>query len=166
VLEDPRKPFQRQAYDSGMYLFKRFSAVATRAHEAYEGIKNAEKSLLVIREAMNFAPDSLKEQLQKEGKKLSDSLQQFKALFMLPADFRGYEDVTVRLNNLLYEAYGYVMNAEAYPGRNALDAIRIAADETDRICGRLNVFFEGSWNQFRKRVEQNRAPLFHENKKF
>ncbi len=166
VLEDPRKPFQRQAYDSGMYLFKRFAAVATRAHEAYEGIKNAEKSLLVIREAMNFAPDSLKEQLQKEGKKLSDSLQQFKALFMLPADFRGYEDVTVRLNNLLYEAYGYVMNAEAYPGRNALDAIRIADDETNRICGRLNVFFEGSWNQFRKRVEQNRAPLFHENKKF
>jgi hypothetical protein len=166
VMEDPRKPFQYQAYDSSMALYQRFSNVLTRAFEAYEAIKSAEISLKVSREAMELANDSLKNQLQKESKKLQDSLQQFKALFMLPADFRGYEDVTVRLNNLLYEAYGYIMNTEVYPGRNALDAVRIAEAETDRICGRLNAFFEGPWAKFKMNVEQNRAPLFKEIQKF
>ena len=96
----------------------------------------------------------------------SRNLQQFKALFMLPPDFRGYEDVTIRLNNLLYEAYGYVMNADGYPGRNALDAIRAAKEETDKICQRLNRYFSGPWETFRKTVEQNRAPLFKENPKY
>ncbi|MBU6324356.1 MAG: hypothetical protein KJS92_02615 [Bacteroidetes bacterium] len=166
VLEDPRKPFRRNAYDSGITLYRRFAVITNRAYQAFEAIKSAEKSLSITREAMNFAPDSLKEQIQKEARKLQDSLQQFKALFMLPSDFRGYEDVTVRLNNLLYEAYGYIMNAEVYPGRNAIDAVRIAGAETDRICGRLNAFFEGPWVQFKKSVEQNRAPLFKDNQKF
>jgi len=166
VLEDPRKPFRRNAYDSGITLYRRFTVITNRAYQAFEAIKSAEKSLGITREVMNFATDSLKEQIQKEARKLQDSLQQFKALFMLPSDFRGYEDVTVRLNNLLYEAYGYIMNAEVYPGRNAIDAVRIAGAETDRICGRLNAFFEGPWAQFKKSVEQNRAPLFKDNQKF
>jgi hypothetical protein len=81
---------------------------------------------------------------------------------MLPADFRGYEDVTVRLINLLYDAYGYTLNAASLPGRNAVDAVRIASEETDKICLRLNAFFQGPWKQFSQKVEQNRAPLFKE----
>ncbi|MFM2300104.1 MAG: hypothetical protein RIR98_1712, partial [Bacteroidota bacterium] len=96
---------------------------------------------------------------RKFEKPLLDSIAALKLLYMLPADFRPYEEATIRLMDHLQTAYGLVESNEM-PGDNCWIAVKTAQRETDAVVKRINAFMAKDYAAFVKAVStQTIAPL-------
>jgi photosystem II stability/assembly factor-like uncharacterized protein len=166
VKADPRKAWDTSAHKTLVEAAEKFKPTANRAYEAFEALKKAEKTLAAVKESFWLAPDSVRKELDKKTKVMQDSLSNLKLLFMLPRDFRAYEDATLRLNHYLWEAFSLTMQSENAPGENAMNAIRTAERETEKVCSRINRFFETEWAAYQRETEARRSNLFPPARKF
>lgn len=121
-----------------------------RARLAFEGLKDAEKSIAQVL-GMKYINDSAIAQLKKLEKPLLDSIAALKLLYMLPEDYRPYEEATVRLMDHLQTANGLIEGNEM-PGENSLVALKTAQRETNRVVGRINAFMAKDYAAFVKLV--------------
>jgi hypothetical protein len=129
-----------------------------RARLAFEGLKDAEKSVGLWLNH-KYISDSANAQLRKFEKPLLDSIAALKLLYMLPADYRPYEEATVRLMDHLQVAYGLIESNEM-PGENCVVALRTAQRETDLVVKRINAFMAKDYAAFVKAVSvQTIQPL-------
>jgi hypothetical protein len=117
---------------------------------AFEGLKDAEKSIAQVL-GMKYINDSFVSQLKKLEKPLLDSIAALKLLYMLPEDYRPYEEATVRLMDHLQAANGLIEGNEM-PGENSLVALKTAQRETNRVVGRINAFMAKDYAAFVKLV--------------
>jgi hypothetical protein len=129
-----------------------------RARLAFEGLKEAEKSIGEVF-GRKYVNDSFIAQLKKLEKPLLDSIAALKLLYMLPEDYRPYEEATVRLMDHLQTANGLIEGNEM-PGENCLAALKTAQRETNRVVGRINAFMSKDYAAFLKLVlAEQIAPL-------
>jgi hypothetical protein len=129
-----------------------------RARLAFEGLKEAEKSIGQVL-GRKYVNDSFVSQLKKLEKPLLDSIATLKLLYMLPEDYRPYEEATVRLMDHLQTANGLIEGNEM-PGENCLAALKTAQRETNRVVGRINAFVSKDYAAFLKLVlAEQIAPL-------
>jgi hypothetical protein len=129
-----------------------------RARLAFEGLKEAEKSIGEVL-GRKYVNDSFVSQLKKLEKPLLDSIAALKLLYMLPEDYRPYEEATVRLMDHLQTANGLIEGNEM-PGENCLAALKTAQRETNRVVGRINAFMSKDYAAFLKLVlAEQIAPL-------
>jgi hypothetical protein len=129
-----------------------------RARLAFEGLKEAEKSIGEVF-GRKYVNDSFIAQLKKLEKPLLDSIAALKLLYMLPEDYRPYEEATVRLMDHLQTANGLIEGNEM-PGENCLAALKTAQRETNRVVGRINAFMSKDYAAFLKWVlAEQIAPL-------
>jgi len=130
-----------------------------RARLAFEGLKEAEKAI-GIWVNQKYLSDSAAAKLRNLEKPLLDSLAALKLLYMLPADFRPYEEATIRLMDHLQTAYGLIESNEM-PGENCAVALRTAQKETDLVVKRINAFMAKDYALFVKAVTaESIAPIF------
>jgi hypothetical protein len=129
-----------------------------RARLAFEGLKEAEKSIGEVL-GRKYVNDSFVSRLKKLEKPLLDSIAALKLLYMLPEDYRPYEEATVRLMDHLQTANGLIEGNEM-PGENCLAALKTAQRETNRVVGRINAFMSKDYAAFLKLVlAEQIAPL-------
>jgi hypothetical protein len=129
-----------------------------RARLAFEGLKESEKSIGEVL-GRKYVNDSFVSRLKKLEKPLLDSIAALKLLYMLPEDYRPYEEATVRLMDHLQTANGLIEGNEM-PGENCLAALKTAQRETNRVVGRINAFMSKDYAAFLKLVlAEQIAPL-------
>jgi len=129
-----------------------------RARLAFEGLKEVEKTVGVWVN-QKYLSDSAEAKLKKFERPLLDSVAALKLLYMLPADFRPYEEATIRLMDHLQTAYGLIESNEM-PGENCVVALKTAQRETDLVVKRINAFMLKDYSAFVKAVtSQAIAPL-------
>lgn len=153
----------QEKYDAGAEqvrkaMMERLKTSSEKAYKAYEGLKEAEKTLDIVLKT-RYEDDSTIVRLKKLVEPVKDSIAVLKDLFMLRADFRGYEDVSVRLNEQLGAAASGISSARI-PGVNAETALQTAERETARITARVNTFFAKQWIAFRLTAEEAKPVLF------
>jgi hypothetical protein len=81
--------------------------------------------------------DSIQANFRKLIRATKDSVAQLKLLFMLPEGYRFYEDVTLRLNEVLYNAWGMVAGAEVL-NENGKVAMLNAVRESNKVRNRID----------------------------
>ena len=129
-----------------------------RARLAFEGLKEAEKSIGEVL-GRKYVNDSFASRLKKLEKPLLDSIAALKLLYMLPEDYRPYEEATVRLMDHLQTANGLI-EGNVMPGENSLVALKTAQRETNRVVARINAFMSKDYAAFLKLVlAEQIAPL-------
>ena len=128
-----------------------------RARLAFEGLKEAQKNIAMIL-ARKYTDDSAIVRFKKFEKPLNDSITALKLLYMLPEDYRPYEEATVRLMDHLQTAYGLIESAEM-PGGNCEVALKTAQLETNAVVERINRFMLGEYRIFLDTVNKATMPL-------
>jgi hypothetical protein len=129
-----------------------------RARLAFEGLKDAEKTIAQVM-GTKYVNDSFVARLKKLEKPLLDSIAALKLLYMLPEDYRPYEEATVRLMDHLQTANGLI-EGNVMPGENSLVALKTAQRETNRVVARINAFMSKDYAAFLKLVlAEQIAPL-------
>jgi len=159
VLADPRLPFDREAYNARLALFERHGQTIGKAFHIFEGLKEMKSSVKRVNSNLALLPDSLQKELKKAGKPLLDSIEAMMNTFMNPEDFKGYDNVSIRLNNLLYQATQYVRSSWGQPGENAEIAVTHAEKAVSRMAVRYKNFMEKDWKPYSKKVESIAIPL-------
>ena len=86
--------------------------------------------------------------VKKECKALMGQLDTLQLLFALPPSFTQYEEITPRLNGVLYQAYALLRNHTSTTNvedSNALKALGNASLFTDIVIDQINDFFQNTW---------------------
>lgn len=158
VREAPGNSFQANGEKIRREMNDRLKVSVSRAYKAFEALKDAEDIIKAVSDA-KYEDDSAASRIGKLAKPLTDSINTLKLLFMQAKDQHYYEEITVRLNDKLYAASGYIQS-NAIPAENAMAALLNAEQLTNQIVQRVNAFFEKEWNAFRAETEKEKMKLF------
>lgn len=119
-----------------------------RARLAFEGLKEIEIGIGNLM-GSRFANDSAVSGFRKYERPLLDSIAVLKLLYMLPANFRPYEEATTRLMDHLQTAYSLIESNEV-PGENCELALKTAQKETNIVVERVNLLIRNQYAEFVK----------------
>lgn len=161
LFAEPSHPFNTAGFERKNTLNNQLKKSADRAYKAFEALKDAEKTIATVTQAQ-YDNDSAAKRIAKLSEPLKDSIANLKLLFMQAAGVQYYEEITVRLNDKLYAAFGYLQSNEN-PSTNAEIAVKNAELLTNDVVERVNAFFKGPWAQFRGVVESEKVKPFKEN---
>lgn len=154
----PLDDYNERAQQIRLKLYQRLKEITNRAFDAFEGLKDAEEMLKSVTGA-EYENDSASKRLTKLSGPLKDTIEALKLMFMQAKNVHYYEDITVRVNDLLYAAFGYIQNNEI-PEKNAENAVNNAGKFTSSVISRVNRFFENDWISFVKEVEKEKRKTF------
>lgn len=150
VLPSPLTHYDPAARQRLEANYQRFAQSADRGYKLFEGLKEAEKlSQTWLNQA--YDQDSVQAYLKKSFKPIADSLATLKGLFMLPADYRPYEEATLRVMDR-YESAISLLNGDGM--ENAEFALANLERHLDSVAKRSNAFFEGDWKKWINEVQQ------------
>ncbi|MFK7755786.1 MAG: hypothetical protein AB8B53_02515 [Flavobacteriales bacterium] len=154
VLSDPRMDFNiPENYAIGM---RRVTKLIEEASATFEKLQRARKSLLLSQQLLEAYPeDTSLVQLLDSSKTLVKRIDKLEEWYMSPRDEVGYEHVTVRLNSMLYDAYGLVRNPELMyeEGSNSFYALQNARERYEEAKVEIDDFLIQEYTPFRKEFE-------------
>ncbi len=153
VFNSGQNDWDSIAYTSKLEAYNQFSPAVSRAFQVFENLKTAEENLKKL-DALHFKSESNKKETLKAAKSITDSIADFKLKFMLPKDYRYYEDATVRLNDILYAAQE-LWSGNERPNENVTIAINNAKRATAELCGPIEQFLNGPYSLFMQGLSNN-----------
>lgn len=158
VVAPGNLPFNALGYARKKQLMDTLKMSIQRARLAFEDLKNAEKEIDQVF-AAKYQDDSAIAHLRKFQQSLKDSISNLKLCYMLPSDYRPYEEATIRLMDRLQTAY-LLIEGNDMPAENCEFALKTAQRETLSVLQKVNYFFENQFQLFLDAVgEENIAPL-------
>jgi len=160
VHPDPRLPYSLENGKAKQAAFDEFYQTVRLATDAWKRLDEAEKTLDRVDKALENAPDSLKTDIQKQGKALRDSIRQMRDIFMDPPNQKGIQRNPNTLMRVLFTAYRYIDNSDGAPNASAQVTTDKARREVGRILDRMNAFFEKDFADYRQKVEAVPFSLF------
>lgn len=160
VHGDPRVPLPAEQLKNKKAALKDFYKMVTKAAEAFEQLKSAKKTIGLVDEQMVNAPDSLKKEIKKYGKKMQDSIDKIMEIFLPPQNRKGIVRSDNTLNFHLYQANSFINSADGQPSQMAQIATEKARLETQKALDAVNSFFENEWKNYQQAAEAARQPLF------
>jgi hypothetical protein len=122
------------------------------AETAFSRLKEAKKTVTKINGSLNGVEDSLKKDIKKSGKSISDTIAVMQELFLTPKEFKGI-DGEVRLSDYLWRSGSF--QSDIYSsGKNAEYALVHAEKEVEELLDQVNTFFEGPWTDYKTMVDK------------
>lgn len=160
VLPDPRLPFELADMIAQENARLEFNRLVEKASNAFEQLKESKKTLKLVNDLLSNAPDSLKKDLVKQRKSLDSKIDSLMLLFVSPENEKGITRNPDHLNAKLFRAQSYINNSNGPPSQSAQIAISQAEKSARENFDQVNAFFEGTWKEFRQKIEGMKMELF------
>ncbi len=160
MQKDPRSSMTDVMWNARDKAIADFEAVVKAASDAFDQLKQAQKTVSLIDKVMVNEPDSVQESIKKQNKTITQKIDSLTDIFMLPEDVKGIRDTDSKLQSMINEAYGYLQQSIEAPGENAMDATERAKSKLQDALGKVNAFIENDWNNYVSAMEQIDFDLF------
>jgi len=163
VKNDPRVKVSPRDMVDIQNTYKEYYKDVVAAKEAFDQIKEAKKSLGLIKKLSAMAVDSTQKELKEKAKEIGKSLDELEQLYMDKPDQKGIQRNAYNLNSYLWGARRYVGSSWKKPGANAMLAVKHAKEKSTGIIEQVNTFFDSDWTEFKNYVnELNLSPFKQE----
>jgi chromosome segregation ATPase len=139
-------------------LLKRAQQLSTSMEEAMQQLRDAHKSIGLVRSALTYAEDSLKKDMEAAMDSLDKKIKVFEERLFGKEDQKGINDDSHTLQSKLYTAFGHIN--EYANGTNAANALNNAERDVNGWVKEVSDFISGPYTEFRKRVEQQSFNYF------
>jgi photosystem II stability/assembly factor-like uncharacterized protein len=139
-------------------LLKRAQQLSTSMEEAMQQLRDAHKSIGLVRSALTFAEDSLKKDMEAAMDSLDKKMKAFEEDLFGKEDQKGINDDSHTLQSKMYTAFGHIN--EYANGTNAANALNNAERDVNAWVKEVSDFTSGPYAEFRKRVEQQSFNYF------
>jgi photosystem II stability/assembly factor-like uncharacterized protein len=160
VKSDPRLNVKMDDLKAKDAAFRDLEKIVKKASEGFDQIKEARATVRRVDAALANAPDSTKQKLAKLGKTIQDSLNLLEKLYMEPEDVKGIQRNDNNLTSALGRAQQYINAGDGTPNQGAQRMIAAARQQSTAVLNRLNKFFNTSFAEYRKKVEEVQYSLF------
>ncbi len=160
VKLDPRLNISAQQVAQKEVMVKEFYSTIEIAKAAFDRLKEADKTIKLVNQQMESAPDTVKTDIKKLGSTLQDTIKNIQHLFLSPEDAKGIQRSDDRIISYLYRAQRYLFNAQGEQSQMADLAKVQAREKLDKALVLINSFFEKEWLEYQEKVEAAQPPLF------
>jgi photosystem II stability/assembly factor-like uncharacterized protein len=160
VKNDPRVPTTMADMQAKNAAQKELQTVMGKATEAFNRLKEANKTIALADNALINAPDSTKKVIEKLGKAMKDSILTLQKMFIAPQDLKGINRTANTLSEAMFKANYLVQTGYGKPtsnGQYAIDAAKLRARE---VMDKVNAFFAKDWVDYQKKVETAQSSIF------
>ena len=154
VTPDPNVDFDMDAAKQRRAFYNGFMADVERASEGMKRVREAREAVKLVQNRLSLVEDSTLSDLKAKTDSITQSLNELEGLYMLPADFEGYDHVTVLLEDRIWQAYSFFGPNDRMPAGNAQNAVNAARSEIDKVLAEIDTFFDLEWKKWREDVEQ------------
>ena len=160
LQSDPRLTFDVEKAIAARIARQSFDSLVTTCRETMDQVMEGQKTIKRIDKAIvHLQPDSLRKEIIENGKVLADSLANLLNLFRAP-EVKGIQRTSDKLISILYTASSYLNASEGAPTQMAQYALQDAERQAKMVINKVQLFFEGPWKDYRKKVESLTIPLF------
>lgn len=149
VMSDPRQNMSTADVAAIQEVYDAYYSDVKRAETAFEQIKEAKKSVAIVKKLMVVAEDSVQTKIKEQNKEISKKLATLEELYMDKPDQKGIQRNPNTLNNYLFGASRYVGSSWTKPGKNATLAVDHAKQKTEIVLKEIETFFENDWPEYK-----------------
>ena len=160
VFDDPRMGFRLEKMKAQIAAYDELAKIVTAATDGFDRLQDARKNIKVVKEALAFVPDSLKEEVNKLGKSLQDSIAKLERRYMMPEGLKGIQRDPNTINATLWQARNYINASDGAPNQSARIMMQQARKQVADVLKDINAFMAGPFDEYRQKVEALQASLF------
>lgn len=157
---DPRREVSLADLKAKNEALEQMRKLMERSGAAMQSLRDAEKSIKLIDDALINAPDSVRKDISKMGVAMRDSIVALKKLFMSSPDAKGINRQVNALTDAMFKA-SYMLNSSfGKPESNALTAYNRAEVLAKDVIEKVNKFYDTDWKKYQQKVEAVQFSLF------
>ena len=142
VDSDPRSPFDEEKHARGVALRKESEGQVVRLAKLMQQLAQAKVSMESMDAVWMHLEDSTTTGLDSLSAQALEGIEEIQAMLWTPEDFVGYDHVTIRVMDQLYDAMPDVAEGETPNARRKLD---IATSAVDRVEVAVQAWTDGPW---------------------
>ncbi len=160
VHGDPRLNIPMEERKTKVAAYKEFYKSVQVATDAFNRIREAQKTIKTVNDAMVNADDAAKKDIAKMGKTLQDSLVQMEEMFLAPENQKGIVRSADNLSSTLFGVYRYLSAGNGAPSQAAQRMMDKFKMELTAILEKVNGFFAKDFAAYQQKVEAAQYSLF------
>lgn len=157
---DPRLQVSMEDRKAKIAAYKEMYKMVEPATEAFNRIREAQKTIKTVNEAMANVDDKTKREMAKMGKTLQDSLTALENLFMDPDDQKGIVRSSENLNSSIFGVSRYLSAGDGAPNQAAQRMMEKAKMDLTDVLNKVNNFFSKDFAEYQQKVEAAKFSLF------
>ncbi len=127
--------------------------------EAADKLRDAEKTIKLVDDALKEREDDQANQVKKAGKAVNDSIKTIMDKIN-QKEVQGLVENPDLLISKLSNAYDYLTSSWKVPGENTKLAIKLAENNLQKVVDDVNNFFETEWKGYREKVKNANIRFF------
>ena len=160
VNTDPRIDISTADRKAKMAAYKDFYKMMQPATNAFNRIREAQKTIKTVNDALANADENTKKDLSKMGKTLQDTLVKMEELFVSPENQKGIQRTADNLQFTLFRASSYLGASTGAPSQAAQRSMEQARQQLTDILNKVNNFFATDFAAYQAKVEAAQYSLF------
>jgi photosystem II stability/assembly factor-like uncharacterized protein len=161
VKSDPRVDFSVDNLKAKSDYLDKILAKVETATEAADRIREAEKTIALIKDKVRDISSSQTDSLIKKSNVVKDSLKALMELINQP-EVQGIRDNPNTLSARLSSVYEYVNSSFDAPGKTADNSLLLANEKLESTIIRINTFFATTWKDYETAVKEAGVSFFEE----
>jgi hypothetical protein len=154
----PGLEWQEENYQTYVALRKEIQALADTSEKAYARIREAEKSIGLIKNALTYADDSTKKKINERIDSLQKKIDPINEYFFGKEDLKGIQDDSHTLVNQLYAAQYSIDSFEN--GANAAAAVNNCRMPVEKGIAMIDSCMKNEYTALQTIVEETRFNYF------
>ena len=160
VKMDPRVDIDTESLKVKQDLMDEYGAIITEAKNSYDKIKKSKATLKLIKNVLEVQQDTTSKNLLKEIKTLNERIDSLDELFFNPEGLKGIQRNPNNLTSVIGAVRRYLGSSWGVPGENAMNTIRRAKSETEKVIDAVELFFADEWDPFQNKIKLMELDLF------
>lgn len=160
VKADPFKPPREADLLKTMKLAEELQELVKFSAESFTRIRKAKETIALVEKLIANQKDTVKKEMGKLHKTLTQQLDSLEDLFMQKEDVKGIQRNPKELNAILGNAGYYIDASWDNPGENAMIAMENARMKTKEVTGKVESWFGTKWAEYRKKIESMSLNIF------
>lgn len=162
VKMDPRIEWKISDLVAKREIMEDYAVIVDQARESWDQIKKAKKTIKLIKGVVEIQQDTAKSEMLQQIKGLTKNLDSLENLYFNPQGLKGIQRNPNNLSSVLGGVRRYVNSSWGVPGDNAMNTIRRARVETDKVTSAVSAFFNEDWTSFQEKLSELQIDLFSE----
>ncbi len=164
VHDDPRmgdRTQQRIAHQEG---YKEFYKLVKSAADGWDRLQEGKRVVRLVNDALVNAPDSVKRDLAKVGKGITDKITELEKRYMVPEGLKGIQRDPNNLTGTMQQVTNYIDASEGAPNASAKVLMEKSRTELTAIISEINKLFAEDISKLKEKVEAANSSLFKDYK--
>jgi len=160
VHGDPRIQISASDRQAKVAALEDFYKMASTATTAFNRVREAQKTIKTVSDAMSNAPEASKKELTKMGKTLQDSLTKLELLFVDAENLKGISRNSENLSSTMFRVPAYINAGDGAPTQSAKIMLDAAKKQLNEVLMSVNNFFSKDFASYQQKVEATQFSLF------